>query len=57
MKELEKLELVEVNGGLGAWYSLIKKGFWFGLLCTVAENWPDIKAGMEDGWNDAMKEK
>jgi len=54
MKELEKLELVEVNGGLGGWYSLIKKGFWMMLGGYVIDHWSDIKSGIVDGYNDGI---
>jgi hypothetical protein len=54
MKELEKLELVEVNGGLGVWYNLIKKGFWMMLGGYVIDHWSDIKSGIVDGYNDGI---
>ena len=57
MKELERVELANINGGTIKWWEAAKKGIWFGIALTIIENWADIKSGTVDGWNDAMKEK
>lgn len=57
MKELDKCELQEICGGYTKMPPWVKGSLWFGILCIVADNWPDIKAGIVDGFTDAMKEK
>ena len=57
MKELERVELANINVGTIKWWEAAKKGIWFGIALTIIENWADIKSGTVDGWNDAMKEK
>jgi len=48
MKELEKKELMGVDGGKG----ILEKLSWAGFLYWVTENWSDIKQGCYDGWNE-----
>jgi hypothetical protein len=57
MKELEKYELANINGGYMKMPPWVKGGLWFGLICLAVENWSEIKSGIADGWNDSMKEK
>lgn len=57
MKELERGELIVINGGFTKMPTWVRGGLWFGIACTIAEHWEDIKSGITDGWNDAMKEK
>lgn len=47
MKELEKSELMEIEGGKG-----ISKWGWGALLMWVEENWSEIKQGCYDGWHE-----
>jgi hypothetical protein len=56
MKELEKRELFAIDGGYTKMPPWVKGGLWFGIACTIVEHWTDIKSGIADGWNDAMKE-
>ncbi len=55
MKELVKSELNVIDGGYIKIPPWVKGGLWFGILCIVAENWPDIKAGIIDGYTDGAK--
>ena len=56
MKDMVKSELIFINGG----YTPIPPWVTGGLFCAIAfvliKNWPDIKAGIIDGYTDAMKE-
>jgi len=49
MKELDKSELMEIDGGKGIWDKLT----YAGILIWVTENWSDIKQGCYDGWNES----
>jgi len=51
MKELEKNELMKIEGGEGIG-KVIKKWGWVGGLLWVEENWSEIKQGCYDGWNE-----
>jgi len=52
MNELNKNELMEVDGGLILASSTLKKFGIAGIAVWVMENWADIKAGAIDGWNE-----
>lgn len=57
MKELNKVELMELGGGYTKMPKWVKGGFWFGVLCVVIDHWEEIKAGIADGWSDAQNNK
>ena len=57
MKDLKRSELIAIDGGYAKMPPWVRGGLWFGVLCTIADNWSDIKSGIVDGWNDAIKEK
>ena len=48
MKELDKNELMGVEGGKGLLKNLSLAGF----LIWVEDNWAEIKKGCYDGWNE-----
>lgn len=52
MKELEKVELVDIDGGTFKIPPWIKGSMWFMVGVYIIENWPDIKAGIVDGFTD-----
>ena len=52
MKELEKIELIEIDGGTFEIPKWIKGSIWFMIGVYVIDNWPDIKAGIVDGFTD-----
>ena len=47
MKELEKNELMDVDGG-----KLLERLTWVGMALWVMENWAEIKQGASDGWTE-----
>ena len=52
MKELNRDELVEVNGGDIAIPKWFKTGIWGVAICYVIDHWADLKAGIADGYTD-----
>ncbi|MCE1199844.1 MAG: hypothetical protein LWW85_12805 [Marinilabiliales bacterium] len=54
MKELEKSELMAINGGANLGTKVIKGGFWGVIAAAIIEHWTEVKSGIIDGWNDAM---
>ncbi len=56
MKDIEKRELIFINGGFIPIPPWVAGGLWCAIAFVVIKNWPDIKAGIIDGWTDAMKE-
>jgi lactobin A/cerein 7B family class IIb bacteriocin len=56
MKELNEMELKEVEGGYAKLPSWVKGGLWGLVGVTIIENWAEIKSGIVDGWTDAMNE-
>jgi hypothetical protein len=56
MKELNKLEMLELNGGafpLPTWF----KGSIYAIMAGyIIDHWPDLKAGIVDGYTDAKNE-
>ncbi|HCT29772.1 MAG TPA: hypothetical protein DIW31_03335 [Bacteroidales bacterium] len=47
MKELEKNELMQVEGG-----SILEKLTGVGIAFWVMDNWADVKKGIYDGWTE-----
>ncbi|MCX6238540.1 MAG: class IIb bacteriocin, lactobin A/cerein 7B family [Bacteroidia bacterium] len=56
MKELQKNELMEVNGGYTRIPSWVKGSLWVAIGFYIIDNWADIKSGIIDGWAAAMKD-
>lgn len=56
MKELQKNELMEVNGGYTKLPTWVKGSVWGFVIFEIIQNWADIKSGIVDGWTDAMKD-
>lgn len=54
MKELEKNELMGVDGGYTKVPPWLKGSIWGAIAFVVIENWSDIKSGVVDGWTDAV---
>jgi hypothetical protein len=55
MKELEKSELREVNGGLSGLPTWFKNSIWVLAASYVIDHWDDLKAGIVDGFKDGSK--
>ena len=52
MKELNRSELIEINGGtLPSWF---KGSIWTIAAGYLIEHWADLKAGMVDGFTDGV---
>lgn len=54
--ELEKTELLNINGGLPGWTKTIFKsitGVW--IADQIIDNWDAIKEGFAEGWNSIGK--
>ncbi len=56
MKELERSELMRLDGGVASISPWLKAGFWGMVFNFVKDNWVDIKSGAYDGWTDGGKE-
>jgi hypothetical protein len=54
MKELEKLELVEVCGGVIQLPFWVKGSIWVLAATYIIDHWADIKSGIVDGYKDGL---
>jgi hypothetical protein len=55
MKELEKFELREINGGEIALPKWFKTSIWGMAAIYVIDHWDDFKSGIVDGYTDGLK--
>ena len=55
MKELNKVELVETNGGSLTIPKWFKTSIWGLALIYVIDHWDDFKSGIVDGYTDGAK--
>jgi len=56
LEELNQREIQEINGGALSPIEIFRKTAIGFIVAVIVDNWPDIKAGAIDGWNDAAKD-
>lgn len=55
MKELNRVELAEINGGYTTIPKWFKTSIWGVALFYVIDHWDDLKSGIVDGYTDGAK--
>ena len=56
MRELEKYELIDLNGGTINLSSWLRGSAWMIAAGYIMDHWTDLKAGMIDGYRDGIRD-